>query len=284
MLVALGSACGGAATTADSNDAGARADGGDATAPTLPDAAGPETGPADAGADASFCATNSAGHDFCEDFDRPVQIGGGRFAKVQVDESTARLIQENDLLRAEVVKIDAAAGVFAPAWLWLERPWARLGDGSRPRVVIRYKLRIEECPVSGVSGPGLMAGIDRDPFYSWTVEPVIFLDVDCRVRIFAVNHREIDGGVRPGPVYLQSDFVSVPTKQWLDVTMEAKEGIDNVIKTKLRIGTQERTLDMIDARSQADLLSVQFGASKSTSANVFARYLLDDLLVDHTKP
>ena len=42
--------------------------------------AGPDGGTTDTGtdADASFCARNGAGHDFCEDFDRPVQIGGDR--------------------------------------------------------------------------------------------------------------------------------------------------------------------------------------------------------------
>jgi hypothetical protein len=282
VAIATASACG-TSSTSSPTDAGTETP--DANGPTAPDATAADGASEDAGADASFCEMSGPGHDFCEDFDRPLVMSGENgFDRAQVGDEGARLVQENGVLRGEILYLDSGALGFSPGILWLERPWARLGDGSKPRLVVRHRLRVEQCPAAGVASLGMLGGSDLHGFggYFYSVSALAYLDVECKLVLRAYVDNDVDGAPKPN-VTLFSKGLPIATKQWIDVTFELKEAANNQVHVSLRVGGAEAALDF-EARSQASVVALSFGVLKNEFANVSALFLLDNLLADYTKP
>jgi hypothetical protein len=268
IAAAIVFACG---TTTDDIDPAALRDGGSTVVSeggsldAIPDGASTPSG--------YRCANDPVRHDFCEDFEGPLYFGPSTWTRPNVY-SAGRVRIENGGLVSEILEHDASDS-YNPAELFLERNWALPDASATKRLTMKYRLAVDRC--SGIVSPGFLGGVNRPPWYAYTVQIWITQGVDCTVKAV---------GVLPDPdagptVYAAGSPISIPTGTFVDYSLTLEE-IAGAVTVRLSTGAQTSTASFNRA-STGDVITVIVGAGRPWQSPSAERIVTDDVRVDNGK-
>lgn len=279
LTCAVAIACGGSSTSdapAPAPDAGGSNDGG----PNGNDAANEDGGsPTDGGSDAGHrCANDPVTHGFCDDFEGPLAFGPNAWTRPQVY-AAGRLEITNGQLVGDIVPSDA--GGFNPATLLIERNWRIATEKDKKRLTARYRAKIAECHATPVDTAGFLAGVDREPGYTYSLGVRHDLSgVNCTAFVMLYRPANADAGLTDQIFSTEKIPIAAGTVVDYEITIEEQAGS---VKIDLRADTVTKSITEQVTSPPTDTATFDIGVGSYTTIVPPFHAELDDFRFDYGK-